>query len=266
MRYILAIILFITITSFKNEEEFYVTYISKPGAVRLASNNLPVKVGDKLTFSIRLYFERNSKITGVNPDRGRFEYDGTGVLGKTKKGFIARLRDMIGEPEKYGSFLVRSSDFRGYDPKTYFNSNSTDGSILFIDGVNIPLSSYYNDHVNSFFFIQFEDMGKTIVRKVQQNKGSLIFNQQIFSSANGKSITGVYLLCRQFKESGKSRSETIATFKPVFADKETIIEQINVFKIHSGLKDKDSLNNMILSHLYSNYGKVGIEIIDELFK
>jgi hypothetical protein len=87
----------------------------------------------------------------------------------------------------------------------------------------------------------------------------LSFHPELF--IDGTSQTEKVMLCYQSKESGTARSTVLAEFTPVMSNTAAIKEQIKIVSQHAGIADAKKLNAEIASHIYANYGKIGLETL-----
>lgn len=69
------------------------------------------------------------------------------------------------------------------------------------------------------------------------------------------------MICYQSKVSGKSSSITFGSFSPVFVDQNTLYQQLDVIKNQANITDKKKFKEEIVNHIFSNYGKIGFEEI-----
>jgi hypothetical protein len=81
---------------------------------------------------------------------------------------------------------------------------------------------------------------------------------------DGTSHTEKAMLCYQSKESGTARSSVLAEFIPVLSNTTEIKEQVKLVSKFSGITDPKKLNAEITSHIYANYGKIGLETLSNL--
>lgn len=260
MKYIIAVFILLSLSSAKVEEEFYVTFISKAGGITYVPGGKAVQVGDALNAKVKLKFEPNVRMSCISPSRGTFQYDNKGIQAKNKQNIIATLKEMISPGPKLGSFKTRSLDFKGYDAQMYFQSNETQNKILLIKGQGIPIEEKDNQG-KILYFIQFEENGKTIIRKIPFQENRLMFDEKIFERAATNQNNQSYMLCIQRSTHEGNESEKLAEFIPVFADKEEIEQQINILKKYANLQSKEETRDLIMTHLYNNYGKIGVQMV-----
>ncbi|WP_316738390.1 hypothetical protein [Pedobacter aquatilis] len=264
MKILNIVMVFLSLAFSRAEDEFYVTFINKPGAVTYAANGKAVKVRDLLSPQTRLHFEPFAKMTCLSPKKGTFQYSASGIPKLEKQGIIASLKDILDPGPTLGSFKTRALDFQGYEPSNYFKSASDMGYILIIKDQQIPIDMGNKAKDGDFFFLQFKDKDQTVTRKISYNGKEMDLPQALFLTADGKLSQEPYLLCIQRKLQTRSISEKLAEFRPKFAERVDIKAQIEVFEQYGPQKDKEAFNNLLLTHFYSNYGKIGIELLERL--
>jgi|GEM_PF-3249702 len=263
MRILLLFIMLLIGTLAKAQDLFYVVFINHPGDITYSSSGKIVSVKDAIKSKTKLRFRPDAKMTCISIEKGSFYYDGAGIPNNNMEGIIGSLSALLKPSPKLGSFKTRGANFKGYDLKTYFHSELTDNRILLINHEALPIDAQNKNNAEDIFFIQFDDRGKTVTRKIPETKEGLIFDEMLFRDKEGMITDQPYLLCVRRKEGDRKISEKIAAFYPKFAERVDISSQVETIKRYAKVKSNDELSQLILNHLYQNYGKIGIEIFDK---
>ena len=239
-------------------EQYYVTFLK--GIVVLQRTKQPLKPGDKISAEDKLIFkDKTCMLNCISPGKGRFEITASQSKPNNEGELLAVLKSNLLPVANTYHLSTRALMFEGYDPKTYFRSEETNNRILLLTDQALPISSTYKLAAGNFFFVQYQLNGKTITKKVTQTDQGLLFQPELF--IDGTSQTEKVMLCYQSKESGVARSTVLAEFTPVVSSSTIIKEQINLVSQHAGITDAKKLNTEIASHIYSNYGKIGLETL-----
>ena len=259
---IIAFLVFITL-AFTQAEKYYVTFVK--GNVQLERTKKNVKVGDVLTANDKLIFtDKAAKVSCISPGKGRFDINAQAIKAGAKGELLAVLKSSLVPASGTYHLSTRSLMFEGHDPATYFTSVETQGRILLIKDEPLAIKPSYKLDAKNFFFIQYIADGKTVVRKVQHDNGSIQFSDKLFVTDSG-TLIGKADLCYQSNASGTARSTIIASFMPIMASKSEIQEQINLIADHLDKTDKKKLKTEITRHLFDNYGKIAAEELTRLF-
>lgn len=242
-------------------EQYYVTFLK--GTVVLQRTKQPLKPGDKLSAEDKLIFkDKTCKLNCISPGKGRFEISATQGKANEEGELLAVLKSNLLPVANTYHLSTRALMFEGYDPKTYFRSEETNNRILLLSDQALPINSSYKQVAGNFFFVQYQLNGKTITKKVAQSEQGLSFYPELF--IDGTSQTEKAMLCYQSKESGTARSTVLAEFTPVLSNTTAIKEQIKLVTQHAGITDAKKLHAEIASHIYTNYGKIGLETLATL--
>lgn len=246
-------------------ETYYVTYLK--GQVINKQTKQPLKVGDKLASADNLVFkDPQGKVSVVSPAKGRFELDAHQLKPNGSGELLAIVKSSLLPVTSTYHLSTRSMMFQGYDPKSYFSADETGGRVLLFTDRQLPVNPSYKLDAAHFFFVQFNSNGKTLVRKVPASNNNLQFIPALFMDENGKQVTDPVMLCYQSPMGGNSTSTQLSSFIPVLADSKTVKEELTVLKKYSNLSDNKMLQREITAHIFSNYGKVGAEEIDQLMQ
>lgn len=265
MKNILLLIPFFVLVSFVQEEKYYITFIK--GTVLVERTGKQVKISETLLTSDKLIFkDNNAKLACISPGKGRFEISPVKSNNNSRGELIAVLKNILLPISNTYHLSTRSLIFNGYDPETYFNCEETQNRILLLTDQPLALKSSYNPDPNNFFFVQYDNDGKTITRKIAQSEKGLLFSNSLFIESSDISIPKKVLICYQAKDASGSHSSVLAEIIPVLATVSEIRQQISLIKKYSPSSNSKKLNEEILSHLYDNYGKIGSEEIAILSK
>lgn len=245
----------------KATEKYYVTFVK--GEVALERTKAKVKVGDALNPEDRLLFkDKAAKVSCISPGKGRFDITSQAAKPGNKGELLAVLKSNLVPASGSYHLSTRSLFFEGYDPKTYFHSVETNNRILLVANETVPVSSAYKLDPANFFFLQYQQNGKTELKKLEHTEKGIVF-PLLFPA--GAETPEKVKLCYQTDASGTARSSVIAEFIPVVASKEEVQKQIQLLKEFSGGTDAKKLKKEILYHLFENYGKIGEEILSSVF-
>lgn len=258
MKKILFLLLAFPLFALAQTEQYYVTFLK--GTVVLQRTKQPLKPGDKISAEDKLIFkDKTCKLNCISPGKGRFEISATQGKANEQGELLAVLKSSLLPVANTYHLSTRALMFEGYDPKTYFRSEETNNRILLLSDQALPVNSTYKLAAGNFFFVQYQLNGKTITKKVTQSEQGLSFQPELF--IDGTSQTEKAMLCYQSKESGTARSTVLAEFTPVISNTAAIKEQIKIVSQHAGIADAKKLNAEIASHIYANYGKIGLETL-----
>ncbi|MEY2903104.1 MAG: hypothetical protein RLY89_2210 [Bacteroidota bacterium] len=261
MKKLLFALLAFPLFALSQTEQYYVTFLK--GTVVLQRTKLPLKPGDKILAEDKLIFkDKTCKLNCISPGKGRFEISATQGKANEEGELLAVLKSSLLPVANTYHLSTRAFLFEGYDPKTYFRSEETNNRILLLSDQALPVNGTYKLAAGNFFFVQYQLNGKTITRKVDQNEQGLQFKPELF--IDGTSHTEKAMLCYQSKESGTARSSVLAEFIPVLSNTTEIKEQIKLISKFSGITNPINLNAEITSHIYANYGKIGLETLSTL--
>ena len=259
---ILALLLF-PLFALAQSEQYYVTFVK--GVVVLQRTKQPLKPGDKLSSDDKLQFkDKTCKLTCISPGKGRFEISADQTKPNSDGELYAVLKSNLLPVANTYHLSTRSLMFEGYEPKTYFRSEETQNRILLLTDQALPIVSSYKIASGNFFFVQYQLNGKTITKKVEHTDKGLLFIPALFEDASGTIHTEKVMLCYQSKETGTARSSVLAEFIPVLATSTNIKEQIALVSKYTVSTDKKIRNTEIASHIFSNYGKIGLEELANL--
>lgn len=258
MKKILIVLLAFPLFAISQTEQYYVTFLK--GIVVLQRTKQALKPGDKISAEDKLIFkDKTCKLNCISPGKGRFEISANQGKANEEGELLAVLKSNLLPVANTYHLSTRALMFEGYDPKTYFRSEETNNRILLLSDQPLPVNSTYKLVPGNFFFVQYQLNGKTVTKKVSQSEQGLLFQPELFT--DGTSQTEKAMLCYQSKESGTPRSSVLAEFTPVFSSTPEIKEQINLLNKFSGIADAKKLNAEIASHIYANYGKIGLETL-----
>jgi hypothetical protein len=261
MKKILFALLAFPLLALSQTEQYYVTFLK--GTVVLQRTKQPLKPGDKISAEDKLIFkDKSCKLNCISPGKGRFEISATQGKANEEGELLAVLKSNLLPIANTYHLSTRAFLFEGYDPKTYFRSEETNNRILLLTDQTIPIVSSYKKEAGNFFFVQYQLNGKTITRKVEQTEEGLLFKPELFKDGNIQ--TEKVMLCYQTKESGTARSSVLAEFIPVLSNSLEIKEQIKLISKFSGITNPITLNEEISSHIFANYGKIGLEILSNM--
>lgn len=260
---LLVLLFWMSATVVMPAEKYYVTFVK--GKVVVEKTRKPLKVGDALNPDDKLLFgDRSAKVSFISPGKGRFDVNPQALKSGAKGEFLAVVKASLIPASSTYHLSTRSLIFDGYDPKTYFTSTATNGRILLINSEPLPIKDTYKRDQSNFFFIQFNEGGKTLTRKIEQNEKGIIFSEMLFLTASGTVAENVNL-CYQTNQSGVSRSSVIAAFSPVLANKADIADQIRLLREMLEITDKRKLKTELSNHIFDNYGKAGEEELNRMF-
>ena len=260
---LIAVLLWVLALAGAPAEKYYVTFIK--GKVLLQKTHSPLKVGDALNPEDKLvYADKNAKVSFISPGKGRFNLNADAGKEDTKGELLAVLKSsLVPAPATY-HLSTRALLFEGYDPATYFSSESTQGRILLIKSEPLLIIPSYKLDAGNFFFVQFNAGGRTITRKVEQTEKGIIFSENLFMTGSGEMADKVSL-CYQTNSTGQARSTVIAAFTPVLVEKQEISDQLRIITDMVGIGDKKKLKAELSSHVFENYGKIGADELSRLF-
>lgn len=261
MKKIILALLAFPLLALSQAEQYYVTFLK--GTVVLQRTKQALKPGDKISAEDKLIFkDKSCKLNCISPGKGRFEISATQGKSNEEGELLAVLKSNLLPVANTYHLSTRALLFEGYDPKTYFRSEETNNRILLLTDQAIPIIGAYKREAGNFFFVQYQLNGKTITKKVEQIEQGLQFKPELFMDGNMQ--TEKAMLCYQSKESGTARSSVLAEFIPALSNTSEIKEQIKLISKFSGITDAKKLNAEIASHIYANYGKIGLEILSNL--
>ena len=265
MKKILLLIPFFALLSFIQQEQYYITFIK--GIVLVERTGKQVKIGETLLPSDKLIFKNSTdKLACISPGKGRFEISPIKSSNNSRGELIAVLKNILLPLSNTYHLSTRSLLFNGYDPKTYFNCEETQNRILLLTDQALPLLSSYHPDPNNFFFVQYTEEGKTIVRKIVHSEKGLLFSNSLFMEGNVIRIPNKAMICYQEKDASGSHSSVLAEIIPVLSSASEIRQQISLITKYSSSTDTKKLNAEIMAHIYDNYGKIGSEEITILSK
>jgi len=261
MKKILFALLAFPLLALSQTEQYYVTFLK--GTVVLQRTKQTLKPGDKISAEDKLIFkDKSCKLNCISPGKGRFEISATQGKANEEGELLAVLKSNLLPVANTYHLSTRALMFEGYEPKTYFRSEETNNRILLLTDQALPIVGSYKREAGNFFFVQYQLNGKTITRKVEQTEQGLQFKPELF--IEGSTQTDKAMLCYQSKESGTARSSVLAEFIPVLSNSIEITEQIKLVSKFSGITYPKKMNAEITSHIYANYGKIGLETLASL--
>lgn len=260
----LAIFLF-PIAAIAQPETFYVTFLK--GVVINKQTRQPLRVGDKLASADNLIFrDPQAKVSVVSPGKGRFELDAQKLKPSVTGELLAIVKSSLLPVTSTYHLSTRSVVFQGYDPKSYFSAAETGGRVLLFTDRPLPINSSYTLDADHFFFIQFSSNGRTVTKKIPASNNGLQFIPALFMDEAGRQVTDPVMICYQSPLGGKSNSTQLSSFIPVLADWQTLKEQVVLIKKYSNTTNEKKLQQEISAHVFSNYGKIGAEELDQLMQ
>jgi len=263
MKKIFLLICLFPLLALAQPETYYVTFLK--GVVINQQTNQIIKIGDKLTASDKLIFkDPQGKLACISPGKGRFELTGQKLQADKSGELLAILKSNLLPVTNTYHLSTRALVFEGYDPKTYFNAAETDNRILLLTDKPLPIIPSWKTDAEHFFFIQYNNNGKTVTKKIPFSEKGLLFNSAIFADESGNSPLQKVMLCYQAKENGKVYSQVIGSFMPVLAETNSIKEQLQLIKKYSSTTDKKKLQAELSAHIYTNFGKIGAEELETL--
>lgn len=261
MKYYIIIALLVGKISFGaiSPDKYYVTYVR--GQVLVESTKQQVKVGDLLLADDKILLVDKEAAASFVSAKGRFNvrFNKDNESGKYNE-LKAILIPCVANSNITSESVER---FIGQDPSTYFASSLTQNRILIVENEPFLISPAYDVEGSSFFYIQFEENGKTIKHKIKDSAQNLLLAKSLFIGDSGLKADKVSLGF-QTSRNGQSQPNIIADFYPVLASKGEIVSEINVLKRVIGTKNQKRLKTEILNHLYDNYGKIGVEEVESM--
>lgn len=263
MNKIIFILMAFPLFALAQTEQYYVTFLK--GIIVLQRTKQALKPGDKISTEDKLIFkDKTCKLNCISPGKGRFEISATQGKANEEGELLAVLKSNLLPVANTYHLSTRALMFEGYDPKTYFRSEETNNRILLLSDLALPVNSTYKLAAGNFFFVQYQINGKTITKKVRQTEQGLLFQPELFT--DGTIQTEKAMLCYQSKESGTPRSSVLAEFYPVLSNVSEIKEQIQLVSQYAGIADAKKLHTEIASHIYANYGKIGLETLASMIQ
>jgi hypothetical protein len=258
MKNALLLLLFFPMIASAQSEQYYVTFLK--GVVFLQKTKQPLKPGDKLSADDKLIFrDKNCKLNCISPGKGRFEISAEQTKPNNDGELYAVLKSNLLPIANTYHLSTRSLMFEGYEPKTYFKSDETQDRILLLTDKALPIVSSYKIESGNIFFVQYQLNGKTITKKIEYSDKGLLFKAELFDDGIGTNRSEKVMLCYQSKETGTPKSIILAEFIPVFETTANIKEQIALVSKYTEKSDKKIRSAEIASHIFQNYGKIGLE-------
>jgi hypothetical protein len=258
MKKTIVLLLFFPMIAFAQSEQYYVTFLK--GVVVLQKTKQPLKPGDKLSADDKLIFkDKSCKLNCISPGKGRFEISAEQTKPNNEGELYAILKSNLLPVANTYHLSTRALMFEGYEPKTYFRSEETQNRVLLLTDKALPIVSSYKIEPGNFFFVQYQLNGKTITKKLEYTEKGLLFKAELFDDGIGTILSEKVMLCYQSNEAGIPKSIALAEFIPIFATTAIIKEQIALISKYTVSSDKKIRNTEIASHIFQNYGKIGLE-------
>lgn len=246
-------------------ETYFVTFLK--GIVINQQTKQAIKIGDKLNATDKLIFkDPQGKLACISPGKGRFELSGQKLAADKSGELLAILKSNLLPVTNTYHLSTRALAFEGYDPKTYFTSAETGERILLLTDKPLLINPSWKTDPEHFFFIQYNNNGKPVTKKIPFSEKGLLFSTGIFTDDSGNTINQKVMLCYQAKENGKVYSQVLTSFVPVLAETAAIKEQLQLIKKYSSTTDKKKLQAELSEHIYANFGKIGSEELDALIQ
>ena len=253
----IAFILLVNI-AFAQSEKYYVTFVK--GQANIKKTNKALRVGDiLLPTDVLIFKDQTARISCISPGKGRFDITAQKTKASPSGELLAVLKNNLIPATSTYHLSARSLMFEGYDPKTYFQCAETNNRILLILNEPLPIVPSYKIDDQNFFFIQYENNGKMITKKIDQNANALIFNQTLFDEGNPEKV----MLCYQAQVAGKASSKSIIDFVPVIANKVDLLNEIKIIKANIST-NKKLVKDAVTAHIFDNYGKLGLDQIEKM--
>jgi hypothetical protein len=233
------------------------------GSIVKKANNVPIKVGDKLTPDESLVFKSDDATASlVSPAKGRFTLRKS--AGAKPGEFLTVLKDnlMAQNPalrlSSRAGALVNSEDLRRH----FSNAAKPEADIapyLVLGTLRQPISSNsYPQDENNFFYIRYTYKKEAINKKLPYHADSIVISRATVLAVDGQPIAANEATdMALYYMRGGSTSTRITAMQLVFADEAEVAEELRalVGGLKEGGKSSDDILAEASAYLTEQYGR-----------